>query len=122
RRVAGRRERYARIVQEATEQCGRVRPPCVDAVLPFSQALAAAGSGSAFLLHTGAVERLSDLLRASEGKVITLCVGPEGGFTDGEVALAAERPIIPASLGPRVLRAETAALAAVTLAMDALDR
>jgi 16S rRNA (uracil1498-N3)-methyltransferase len=157
RRMDGRRERYARIVLEATEQCGRVRPPCVEAPVPFSQALANAGSGAAFLLHTGAGERLSDLLRGFDGRVSGICgnaapgsharvdglptaaqarhsgqmrelppialyVGPEGGFTEAEVALTAERPVILASLGPRVLRAETAALAAVSLAMDALDR
>src|SRR5205085_2824260 len=139
------------IIQEATEQCGRVRPPCIEAVRTLSEALGEAGSGTAFLLHTGAGERLSDLLHGHPERVrgfgrsaalerpadaaqarhsrkirdpslITLFVGPEGGFTEVEVALAAERSVRLASLGPRVLRAETAALAAVTLAMDVLDR
>jgi len=143
RRVAGRRERYARIVQEATEQCGRVRPPCIEGVLSFPEALAAACTGPAFLLHTGADQRLSDLLSGDEERVmgisrsaaqarhsgkirepelITLFVGPEGGFSEAEAALAAAEPVMLASLGTRVLRAETAAVAAVTLAIDALDR
>ena len=150
RRVAGRRERYTRIIQEATEQCGRICPPCIEAVLPFSHAVATADAGGAFLLHTGAAERLSDLLHGHAEKVqrfsgsaalarpaeaaqarhslntrepslITLFVGPEGGFTAAEVVLAGAGPIMLGSLGPRVLRAETAALAAVTLAIDALD-
>jgi 16S rRNA (uracil1498-N3)-methyltransferase len=154
RRVAGRRERYARIVQEATEQCGRVRPPCIEGPVPLARALAVVDTDRTLLLHTGAVERLSDLLVGFEARVtsdsrsaalarlrpsddadatqarhsvnvrepshLTLFVGPEGGFTETEVAAAA--PVTMASLGSRVLRAETAALAAVTLAMDALDR
>jgi 16S rRNA (uracil1498-N3)-methyltransferase len=135
RRVAGRRERYARIVQEATEQCGRVRPPCIEGVLPFARALAETCSSSAFLLHTETIERLSHLL-AAEGVLavgpdtqpdcrnggLTLFIGPEGGFTEAEIKLAAAQSVVLASLGRRVLRAETAALAAVALAMDALDR
>ena len=127
RRIAGRHERYARIVREATEQCGRVRPPCVEGVLPLSRFLVEIGPSPAFILHTGATERLSDLLGRSDtpehpNTRLTLFVGPEGGFTEEEVALAVARGIAPASLGSRVLRAETAALAAVTLAVDALDR
>lgn len=156
RRIAGRRERYARIVQEATEQCGRVRPPCIEGVLPFTRTLSDIVSSQAILLHTGASQRLSDFLAGYQETVAgiggsaalerrrsviasdagqarhsgnirgpALCmliVGPEGGFSDAEVAQAAAQSISTASLGPRVLRAETAALAAVTLAMDALDR
>jgi 16S rRNA (uracil1498-N3)-methyltransferase len=127
RRIAGRRERYARIVRESTEQCGRVRPPCIEGVQPFSHALAEISPAAAFILHTEAVDRLSDLLRRSETPdylktSLTLFVGPEGGFSQEEIALAASRGVAQASLGSRVLRAETAALAAVTLAMDALDR
>lgn len=137
RRAAGRQERYARIVREATEQCGRVRPPCIEGLWPFAQALAEVGSAPAYLLHERATERLSDQLAKSgvqglgyppkggtrtPNPRVTLFIGPEGGFAEDEVALAAEHGVSVASLGPRVLRAETAALAAVTLAMDALDR
>ena len=134
RRAAGRQERYVRIVREATEQCGRVRPPCVESIGSFSQALTEVGSDRAFLLHAGATERLSDQLQGVEAGStregggarlnprLVLFVGPEGGFSEDEVALAAAHGVTAASLGVRVLRAETAALAAVTLAMDALDR
>ncbi len=128
RRAAGRQERYVRIVREATEQCGRVRPPCVESIGSFSQALTEVGSDRAFLLHSGATERLSDQLQGVEAGSarlnprVVLFVGPEGGFSEDEVALAAAHGVTAASLGVRVLRAETAALAAVTLAMDALDR
>jgi 16S rRNA (uracil1498-N3)-methyltransferase len=131
RRAAGRQERYARIVREATEQCGRVRPPCIEGLRSLPQAVAESGSHRAFILHERATLRFSDQL-AQEGVQeaaheprdarLTLFVGPEGGFAEEEVALAAAQGVVAASLGARLLRAETAAIAAVTLAMDALDR
>jgi len=53
-------------------------------------------------------------------RAISLVVGPEGGITDDEIALARERGAIAVSLGARNLRSETAAIAAVALAMDRL--
>jgi 16S rRNA (uracil1498-N3)-methyltransferase len=139
RRAAGRQERYGRIVREATEQCGRVRPPCIEGVRSFSQVVAESSSPKGFILHERATLRFSDQL--AQGGVqafgrsgvqeadhdvsrarLTLFVGPEGGFTEEEVAMAAAHGVAATALGSRVLRAETAALAAVTLAMDALDR
>jgi 16S rRNA (uracil1498-N3)-methyltransferase len=137
RRAAGRRERYTRIIREATEQCGRLRPPPVDGILPFEQALAQPAD-LRLILHEGATRRLREVLGVGDWLSRIGClpsapdsrhpipdtlllVGPEGGFTEEEVALAVERGAIPVSLGPRILRAETAALAAVTLAIDALD-
>lgn len=145
RRAVGRRERYERIVVEATEQCGRLRPPQVLGVRLFREALAEADGRGAFILHERASERLSALVpgcMADRRSAVqpfpcpggeadpcpepipqaVLFVGPEGGFTEEEVALATARHTRAASLGPRVLRAETAALAAVTLLMDALER
>jgi 16S rRNA (uracil1498-N3)-methyltransferase len=162
RRAEGRRERYARIAREATEQCGRLRPPCIEGLVPFEQ-MVAEDHDSALILHLWAAVPLSDLLTSKLRPATTLrdeltsggpgarleparqphisapdttpsrttargtpsvllLVGPEGGFSDAEVALASRKGVIPASLGPRVLRAETAALAAVTLAVASLDR
>jgi 16S rRNA (uracil1498-N3)-methyltransferase len=129
RRAAGRQARFQRIVCEATEQCGRVRLPCIEGVWSFSQTVAEPGGHNAFILHERAAPRFSDQLaqrkRDSEFGLkprLALFVGPEGGFTEEEVALAAAHGVAAASLGSRVLRAETAAIAAVTLAMDAIER
>jgi 16S rRNA (uracil1498-N3)-methyltransferase len=122
-RWEGRRERYRRIAVEAAEQCGRARIPAVDGPVRFADALArAAMFDRALLTHE---ESRLPLARAWAGSCsggsALLFVGPEGGFTPEEVA-AAEAAGIPAvSLGPRVLRAETAALATVTLALAVLD-
>jgi 16S rRNA (uracil1498-N3)-methyltransferase len=149
RRAAGRRERYRRIILEATEQCGRVRPPGVEGPIPLQQALSGLPDAPAFLLQEGASERLSHLLRGVPAfrrsgvqafgaqndepgydaagphglnARLTLMIGPEGGFSEEEVSLATARGVRTASLGARVLRAETAALAAAALAVDILDR
>ncbi|MEJ2748548.1 MAG: RsmE family RNA methyltransferase, partial [Anaerolineae bacterium] len=51
---------------------------------------------------------------------VSLFIGPEGGFTSDEIELARQRGITPVTLGQRILRAETAAIAAATLVMHAL--
>jgi 16S rRNA (uracil1498-N3)-methyltransferase len=122
-RWEGRRERYRRIAVEAAEQCGRVRVPAIEGSVPFAEALTRAAAFDRPLL-THEESRLP-LPRACAGVCAggsaLLFVGPEGGFAPAEVA-AAEAAGIPAvSLGPRVLRAETAAMATVTLALAALE-
>jgi 16S rRNA (uracil1498-N3)-methyltransferase len=121
-RWEGRRERYRRIAIEAAEQCGRARVPTVDGPVRFAEALARAATfDRALLTHEESPLPLARAWAGSgTGGPTLLFVGPEGGFTPEEVA-AAEAAGIPAvSLGPRVLRAETAALATVTLALAML--
>ncbi|HKW79311.1 MAG TPA: RsmE family RNA methyltransferase, partial [Candidatus Limnocylindria bacterium] len=57
-----------------------------------------------------------------EAAELSLVIGPEGGLADEEIALARANDATLVSLGPRNLRAETAAIAAVAIAMDALDQ
>ena len=54
--------------------------------------------------------------------VLSLVIGPEGGLTDEEIAVARQHDAIVVTLGQRNLRAETAAIAAVAILMDALDQ
>jgi 16S rRNA (uracil1498-N3)-methyltransferase len=101
----------------ACEQCGRNRVPAIDAADDLGRALDLAGAGRRFLLLPGAPQALVQLAfavgpaAASQGLV--LAIGPEGGFSDQEVARASALGCAPASLGPRVLRTETAGLAAL---------
>jgi len=105
----------------ACEQCGRNHLPPIAAVAPLERWLAqwpARNEGSRRLLltpHTDA--RLRELERPTHP--VVLLAGPEGGFTPDEESAARRGGFIPVSLGPRVLRTETAAVAALA-AMQAL--
>ncbi len=88
---------------------GRLRVPEVRGPLAFDRAWA--GAEQPFLLDRSGGRHLADLEEPTD---MTLFVGPEGGWTGAELAAAGDRVL---SLGPRNLRAETAALAALALAL-----
>ncbi len=123
-----RTQRWRRIVSEAAEQCGRGRVPAVDPPLPFEEAVRSArprrtGPGLRLIPWEG--ERalgLGSYLRALEERpaTVSLFVGPEGGFAEEEVELARGAGCVPVSLGPRILRSETAGIVAAALVMHEL--
>lgn len=121
---AGKTQRWARIVAEAVEQSGRARVPVVRPVVAFGEACQPPPEGVLALMpYVGERERgLADALGTlrEPPEEVRLYVGPEGGFAAEEAALAAGRGIRPITLGPRVLRTETAALTAVTVVLYAL--
>lgn len=105
--------RLAAIAKQAAEQSERLTRPEIMAVRSLSNLLA--GWPSARTLFA-AIERRALPLPIGTDKVAGLLVGPEGGFTEGELDLLARTPFVrPISLGPRVLRAETAAIAGLAL-------
>ena len=110
--------RWQRIIQEAAEQSGRGRLPVLEEPLSFADAIASA-RGLALLPTVLAREPARQALDAASWPV-TLFVGPEGGFDPQEVELARAFGVRPVSLGPRILRTETAAIALITLTMSAL--
>lgn len=118
---AGKRvAHWQSVVIAACEQCGRNRVPAVAPVTALEAWLAQRGVQAAalrVLLSPQAQTRLRDLPRP-EGSVVLLA-GPEGGFTREEETLALAGGFTPVRLGPRVLRTETAAIAALA-AMQAL--
>ena len=98
----------------ACEQCWRNRIPGVTAVQPLSQFLQqAAKPGAQLVLDPEASLSLPAWVAAHRPVAVTLLVGPESGLTTAEIALAGQRGFVPVSLGHRVLRTETAGLAAV---------
>lgn len=108
-------EKFGRTVIEASKQCGRNRLLTVDKPQPWRTIVQDASlPASRLVLHTG--PGLS-AVRAAGGCAIT--VGPEGGFTSDEIALALAHGWTVASLGARVLRVETAAIAAAALVTSA---
>jgi 16S rRNA (uracil1498-N3)-methyltransferase len=109
------------VVIAACEQCGRNRVPAVAAPATLAAWLSRDGSARTaalrVLLSPHAEARLRDLPRPDG--VVELLAGPEGGFTQDEEAAARKSGFMPVRLGPRVLRTETAAVAALA-AMQAL--
>jgi len=115
-RAARRQAHWQAIAVAACEQCGRNRVPAVRPVLPLAAWLAglprAAPAEARWLLGwRDAAPWVQATARASNG--VTLLSGPEGGLTDAEEDLARLRDFVGVSLGPRVLRADTAPLAAL---------
>ncbi|HYD39715.1 MAG TPA: 16S rRNA (uracil(1498)-N(3))-methyltransferase [Anaeromyxobacter sp.] len=111
-KAAARVERWRKIAAEAARQCGRADVPEVRAPARLQDALAAVPSGAArFVFHPGGAPLPADLHPAAVAAV----VGPEGGLTEAEVAACEAAGARRASLGPRVLRAETAAVVATAL-------
>jgi 16S rRNA (uracil1498-N3)-methyltransferase len=122
-RAPGRRQRWQRIADAAAEQCGRRRPMAVEAVAPLVEAARAlTGADLALVPHEAERERgLRELLAGvSAVRSVAIAIGPEGGFTDAEVEALAVAGGARVSLGPRILRAETAALFAASAVFYAL--
>jgi 16S rRNA (uracil1498-N3)-methyltransferase len=121
-----KRRRYERILAEALEQCGGAWLPELREPLPLAAALTAVPPDALALIpwEAAAGQPLAAMLRRErEMRPIAgvwLFIGPEGGFSAAEVALAERHGARAVTLGRRILRAETAALVAATLALDAL--
>ncbi|MBS0294603.1 MAG: 16S rRNA (uracil(1498)-N(3))-methyltransferase [Proteobacteria bacterium] len=114
-RAARRQAHWQAIAVSACEQCGRNRVPTVHAPLPLAEWLAqGAQQGTRLLLSLRAGARPLREAAGSAGPVWVLH-GPEGGLTEQEEDAALAAGFAPASLGTRVLRAETASVAALAL-------
>jgi 16S rRNA (uracil1498-N3)-methyltransferase len=101
------------IVIAACEQCGRNRLPHLAEPSEFSSWITQQDLHRRILLSPRATESLSDWARHHPPQPVTLVIGPEGGFSDEEEAMAHKNGALPLSMGPRVLRTETAGLAAL---------
>lgn len=113
-RADKKQQHWQGIVIAACEQCGRNRVPQVRPVLPFAQWLqGGAAAGTKLLLSPTAQAQPVGAWRAAQA--VTLLSGPEGGLSPAEEEAALASGFAAVSLGPRVLRAETAPLAALAV-------
>lgn len=107
-RYLGKSERWERIAFEAVKQSGRTRAPRIEAPANVADVLARGGMKIVFDAdaEAGTVHALEE---------VTMLIGPEGGWSDAELQLARESGAVFQRLGPRRLRAETAAIAALAV-------
>jgi 16S rRNA (uracil1498-N3)-methyltransferase len=113
-RGAHKQERWRRVIQEAAEQSGRGRLPLLHPPLPFEKACQEARGLSLLPYEEERETSLRQALWSRGGCYgeVNLFIGPEGGFSPSEVESARGWGVITVSLGPRILRAETAGLVA----------
>lgn len=112
-RLVKRLKHWQGVVTSACEQSGRAVVPEVKTPLPLSEWAATADSSPRLVLDPYTQDKLAELSIAD--KALSLVIGPEGGFTDEEVQLFKDNGLTPVSLGPRILRTETAGPAAIAV-------
>jgi 16S rRNA (uracil1498-N3)-methyltransferase len=119
-----RHERWLRLVRQAAEQSRRLAPPEITAPVKLKDIGAHLEDATRVVLSeslAGSHEdrRLGEVL-ASRPNEVALAVGPEGGWADEELSWFREAGWVASSLGDTILRAETAAIVATALALDAM--
>jgi 16S rRNA (uracil1498-N3)-methyltransferase len=125
--VAGgeRSERWQRLAQSAMKQSGNLRLPEIHESAPLAEVLARIPSGfSGFLLSPGSPLALAEAITGGlkSGKThVVLAIGPEGGFSREEEQAFEARGFLPCRLSSQILRGETAALAALAIALHTLE-
>ncbi len=114
-----RAERWRRIAREASEQSRRLRAPDIADPMRFAAALADTSECRAWLDERPGSQPLIQVCSANPGAPVALLIGPEGGWTPGERTQMEQAGWSSASLGPAILRAETAVCAALAVAVQA---
>ncbi len=115
-RVKNKMTHWNNIIINATEQCGRSRLTQLLEPISFRECVVFEASTTRFILHPGSQKAMPEI--TVENNELLIIIGPEGGFSDTEVKEAIEKNMVPISLGPRILRAETAVVSAVSNAQQ----
>jgi 16S rRNA (uracil1498-N3)-methyltransferase len=111
--------RWQRIAIEASKQCNRGIMPTVEVPIAFYDSVTKLKQSDLNLIPYEKEEgnKLKPVLKGNGAKTISVMIGPEGGFSNNEVELAVENGFLPVTLGPRILRTETAGLLALSIIM-----
>jgi len=111
-RAQSRVQHWQHIAMSACEQSGRIHVPTVNPIVDVSHWMNDRDEQRRFICHPESPKNKDDTKNV---KSIALLIGPEGGFTDDEVAFAIKKDFQPMCLGPRILRTETATVVGLTL-------
>ena len=114
-RVERRRARWRRLARESLKSCQRSILPLIEAPRDFAAALEGPEEVKLIFWEEERGSGLKPLLQLPRPQDVRVLIGPEGGFSAGEAALAREAGFHVVSLGPRLLKVPTATLAAITL-------
>ncbi len=110
-RLQNKMEHWFKIAYQACEQCGRAIIPTIHLPLPLNKWLAHRPESTLLILDPHADRSIQDLTLSTS---IALLIGPEGGFSEAEIASTIPK-FTPIRFGPRILRTETAAIAALSV-------
>jgi 16S rRNA (uracil1498-N3)-methyltransferase len=112
-RASKRRDHWQGVAESACEQSGRIRPPLIDAPIDLNAwfGTRTKETDTDLILKPGATTALTSI--ATPATKVCLLIGPEGGFSDSEYEDAEVAGFGAVSIGPRILRTETAALTAI---------
>lgn len=123
-RIETQTARWRRIALEATQQSEQWRIPTIASPLSWSSCMTEKAAHSLALILTERRDQISSLasieLPSTPETSILVLVGPEGGWTQEEIAIAEGASFIPVTLGPKILRAETAAMIAMGILQSRL--
>jgi len=113
-------DRWRKIAEEAAEQCGRAVIPVIHEPMEYGKVLSSLPVNHGFIFWEQGGQPLSEAFQKTNSQSLVpnplfLFIGPEGGFTSEEVRLAEDKGLVRTTLGRRILRAETAAIAGVAL-------
>lgn len=119
-KAAKRRERWQRVALEAAKQCRRNKVPEVSPLTGFDEALQLIPDGVLAVIpwEDAVGTGLKKVLRSYNNRgQVWIFIGPEGGFTEAEIEKARGKGVVPVTLGRRILRTETAGIAAITMVL-----
>ena len=125
KKEAKKLERWQAIAESAAKQSGRGMIPKISGVVSYKEAVKSAVSEGMTLIPYEMAEGMTSLQqavkRAPLEKVVSVFIGPEGGFEEAEVEFAKEQGAVPVSLGKRILRTETAGFTALSILMYEIE-
>jgi len=121
KRIKKRHQRWETIARESLKQCRRSRLPKISTPLSFKELLTLSEPYDLKIAFwEKATQRLDTLKKTASNKKILMLIGPEGGFSENEIKQSMAKGFLSYSLGPRILRAETASISSCALVQHIL--